>query len=176
MKKEKECESPDGRKSKNERIESFLLQRYDFRFNVVKSKPEFRRKGTDYPFSPVTKIDLNSFKREMDKDIGITTSSENIRSILESDFSPKIHPVREYFNRLERIDPKSNRYIRQLAQTVTVTNPEKWAEYLVKWLIGVVANALYDDRLYSNDGKGVALYTALIDNIAIQTKPEIDLF
>ncbi len=27
-------------------------------------------------------------------------------------------------------------------------------------------------RLYSNDGKGLAIYTALMDNIAIQTKPE----
>jgi hypothetical protein len=38
----------------------------------------------------------------------------------------------------------------------------------------VVANADFtpDNRLYSNDGKGVALYSALIDNIAIQTKPE----
>lgn len=38
----------------------------------------------------------------------------------------------------------------------------------------VVANADFtpDNRLYSNDGKGVALYTSLIDNLAIQTKPE----
>lgn len=38
----------------------------------------------------------------------------------------------------------------------------------------VVANADFtpDNRLYSNDGKGVALYTALMDNISIQTKPE----
>ena len=38
----------------------------------------------------------------------------------------------------------------------------------------VVANADFtpDNRLYSNDGKGVALYSALIDNLAIQTKPE----
>lgn len=38
----------------------------------------------------------------------------------------------------------------------------------------VVANADFtpDNRLYSNDGKGVALYSALIDNVAIQTKPE----
>jgi len=38
----------------------------------------------------------------------------------------------------------------------------------------VVANADFtpDNRLYSNDGKGVSLYTALMDNIAIQTKPE----
>ena len=38
----------------------------------------------------------------------------------------------------------------------------------------VVANADFtpDNRLYSNDGKGVALYSALMDNLAIQTKPE----
>jgi len=38
----------------------------------------------------------------------------------------------------------------------------------------VVANADFtpDNRLYSNDGKGVALYSSLMDNLAIQTKPE----
>jgi len=38
----------------------------------------------------------------------------------------------------------------------------------------VVANADFtpDNRLYSNDGKGVSLYSSIMDNIAIQTKPE----
>lgn len=38
----------------------------------------------------------------------------------------------------------------------------------------VVANADFtpDNRLYSNDGKGRSLYAAIMDNIAIQTKPE----
>lgn len=38
----------------------------------------------------------------------------------------------------------------------------------------VVANADFtpDNRLYSNDWKAVVLYSAIIDNIAIQTKPE----
>ena len=38
----------------------------------------------------------------------------------------------------------------------------------------VVANADFtpDNRLYSNDGKAVTLYSALMDNISIQTKPE----
>jgi len=38
----------------------------------------------------------------------------------------------------------------------------------------VVANADFtpDNRLYSNDGKAVALYSSIMDNIAIQTKPE----
>jgi len=140
----KEKENTDSRKSKNERIESFLLQRYDFRFNAVKSKPEFRRKNVEIPFSPVSKFDLNSFKREMDKAVGISTFSENIRAILESDFSSKVHPVKEYFKCLPRFDPKQHQYIRQLGKTVEVANFEKWLEYLVKWLIGVVANAVHD--------------------------------
>ncbi|MBC9909210.1 ATP-binding protein [Chitinophaga varians] len=38
----------------------------------------------------------------------------------------------------------------------------------------VVANADFtpENRLYANDGKAVALYTAIMDNIAIQTRPE----
>lgn len=38
----------------------------------------------------------------------------------------------------------------------------------------VIANADFtpDNRLYSNDGKSVILYAAIMDNIAIQTKPE----
>lgn len=38
----------------------------------------------------------------------------------------------------------------------------------------VVTNADFtpDNRLYSNDGKSVKLYSAIMDNIAIQTKPE----
>ncbi|KAA6308488.1 hypothetical protein EZS27_039854 [termite gut metagenome] len=76
--------------------------------------------------------------------IGISTSSDNVRTILESDFSPKIHPVREYFNRLPRLDPDISNYTLQLSQTVRVANSDKWLEYLVKWLVGVVANALHD--------------------------------
>ncbi|SFM91507.1 P-loop protein of unknown function [Chitinophaga sp. YR627] len=38
----------------------------------------------------------------------------------------------------------------------------------------VVANADFtpQNRIYANDGKSLALYTAIIDNLAIQTKPE----
>ncbi|KAA6330978.1 hypothetical protein EZS27_020368 [termite gut metagenome] len=140
----KEKEDIGGRKSKNEQIEGYLQERYDFRFNTVKSKPEFRSKNGNYSFSPVTKFDLNSFKREMDRTMGISTSSDNVRTILESDFSPKIHPVREYFNRLPRLDPDISNYTLHLSQTVRVANSDKWLEYLVKWLVGVVANALHD--------------------------------
>jgi len=140
----KEKKDSSVRRSKNEQIEAYLQEKYDFRYNVIKSKPEYRAKGIGNQFFPVTKFALNSFKRKIDTEIGISTSADNIRAILESDFSPKIHPVKEYFRQLPRSDPDENHYIIQLAQTLTLANPEKWNEYLTKWLISVAANALGD--------------------------------
>lgn len=62
--------------------------------------------------------------------------------ILESDFAERINPVQEYFRELPRVAEVKAIY--ELAATVTVQNPEHWAEYLMKWLVGVVANALND--------------------------------
>ena len=141
MKKEKDTAV---RQSKNERIEAYLQEKYDFRFNVIKSKPEYRTKNEKTSFQPVTKFSLNSFKRRIDTELGISTSAENIRTILESDFSPKVHPVKDYFRQLPRLDPNVSGNTHQLAQTVTTANSEKWHEYLTKWLMGVAANALGD--------------------------------
>src|SRR5690554_928329 len=94
-----------GKRSKNERIESFLREKYQFRFNTVKSRTEFRPSATNEMYSPLTKFDINSMRRLLDASQGITTSAENIRAILESDFCPKINPVQEYFHSLsEKVD------------------------------------------------------------------------
>lgn len=139
--KKTRSDAEGGKQSKNERIEAFLQKKYDFRFNVIKSKPEYRQKSFDMAFQAISKFNLNSFKRELDA-VGINTSAENIRTILESDFSPKIHPVKEYFKKLKTVNPQDGGVVFKLASTVKVSNPEKWHEYLIKWLIAVVANAV----------------------------------
>lgn len=130
-----------AKQSRNERIEAFLRERYKFRFNTIKSRTEYRitEKGA---FMPVTKFCLNSIRRELDRTTGINTSADNIRMILESDFAERINPVQNYFRNLPRRTGQST--IEQLASTVTVQNPEHWSEYLMKWLVGVVANAMKD--------------------------------
>lgn len=140
----KEKASASARKSKNERIEEELRTLYNFRFNTVKSRTEYRDIHAQGEFRPVTKYFLNSLRREIDVRIGITTSADNIRAILESNFAEKVHPVREYLLRLPLLNPLDLGYTEQLLQTAEVSNPEKWKEYLVKWLIGVVANAMSD--------------------------------
>lgn len=142
-KKKKNSDEDKGKQSKNERIEDFLQKKYDFRFNIIKSKPEYCLKNFGMAFQAISKFNLNSFKREMDA-VGINTSADNIRTILESDFSSKIHPVKEYFERLVPTSPQGRGAIFQLASTVQVSNPDKWHEYLTKWLVTVVANAISD--------------------------------
>ncbi|MDD2330508.1 MAG: VapE family protein [Bacteroidales bacterium] len=143
----KSCNEPataTGKQSKNERIEAFLRERYDFRFNTVKSRTEFRPSGTDELFTPLTKFDINSIRRLLDASQGFNTSAENIRSILESDFCPKINPVQEYFRLLPRLHAEDNSEIYRLSECVSLRNPKKWQEYLLKWLVAVVANAMDD--------------------------------
>ena len=140
----KEKASASARMSKNERIEEELRTLYNFRFNTVKSRTEYRDIHAQGEFRPVTKYFLNSLRREIDVRIGITTSADNIRAILESNFAEKIHPIREYLTHLPLLNPLDFGYTEQLLQTVEVSNPEKWKEYIVKWLIGVVANAMSD--------------------------------
>ena len=79
----------EGWQSKNERIESLLNVLYDFRFNTVKSRTEYRAASSSGLYQPVTKFVLNSFRRRLDATAGIVTSADNIRTILESDFARK---------------------------------------------------------------------------------------
>ncbi|WP_165026049.1 VapE domain-containing protein [Dysgonomonas sp. ZJ279] len=137
-------ETTSARQSKNERIEQQLRTLYSFRYNSVKSRTEYREVHAQGEFKPVTKYFLNSLRREIDVKVGITTSADNIRTILESNFAEKIHPIREYLSQLPMLNPRESCYTEQLLQTVIVSNPDKWEEYLIKWLIGVVANAMND--------------------------------
>ena len=143
-KRDNEAEHIEGRLSKNERIERQLNSLYDFRFNIVKSRTEYRAANTSGLYQPVTKFALNSFRRKLDVTEGVATSAENIRMILESDFASKVHPIREYLTALPLLNPAGHGYIKKLLNTVQVANPGKWEEYFTKWLVGVVANAMND--------------------------------
>lgn len=142
--------------SKNGEIEIYLSSRYEFRYNTVLGRTEYRSKS-DAHFSKVGRYEINTLRREIDNDIGIIASSDNLYSIIESSFSPRINPIQEYFKALPSMDiGSSNRdcgndvssslkAIPDLASCVVVRNSDKWLPYLTKWLVAVVANAM-DNR------------------------------
>ena len=125
--------------SKNGEIETYLSSRYEFRYNTVLGRTEYRSKN-DAHFSKVGRYEINTLRREIDNDIGIITSSDNLYSIIESSFSPRINPIQEYFKGLPLVDvsnssPFSLKGIPHLASCVVVRNSGKW-------LVAVVANAM----------------------------------
>ena len=135
--------------SKNSEIEAYLSSRYEFRYNTVLGRTEYRRMNSS-DFTKVGRYEINTLRRELDNDVGIITSSDNLYSIIESSFSPRINPIQEYFKRLPSVDLSSNpsfslKAIPSLASCVVVRNSDKWLPYLTKWLVAVVANAM-DDR------------------------------
>ena len=140
---------PRKTSSKNSEIEAYLSIRYEFRYNTVLGRTEYRRMNSS-DFTKVGRYEINTLRREIDNDIGIITSSENLYSIIESSFSPRINPIQEYFKNLPLVDvssssPFSLKAIPDLASCVVVRNSDKWLPDLTKWLVAVVANAM-DDR------------------------------
>ena len=146
-----ENNTPKQRKtsSKNGEIETYLSSYYEFRYNTVLGRTEYRGKN-DAHFSKVGRYEINTLRRELDNDVGIITSSDNLYSIIESNFPPRVNPIQEYFKRLPLADvssssPFSLKTIPHLASCVVVRNSDKWLPYLTKWLVAVVANVM-DDR------------------------------
>ena len=142
---------PRRTSSKNSEIEAYLSTHYEFRYNTVLGRTEYRSKANS-DFTKVGRYEINTLRREIDNDIGIITSSDNLYSIIESSFSPRINPIQEYFKALPLVDigcdeGNSNisslllKAIPELASCVMVCNHEKWLPYLTKWLVAVVANA-----------------------------------
>ncbi len=148
---EGENNTPKQRKtfSKNGEIETYLSSYYEFRYNTVLGRTEYRGKS-DAHFLKVGRYEINTLRRELDNDVGIITSSDNLYSIIESSFSPRVNPIQEYFKNLPSVDLSSNsslslKAIPELASCVVVRNSDKWLPYLTNWLVAVVANAM-DDR------------------------------
>lgn len=131
--------------SKNIQIEEFLSERYEFRYNTVLHRAEYRPRGTE-DYVAIDRYCINTLKRALNKDADVQTSSENLYSIIESDFSPQINPVQAYFHSLPAMRAVEQEAITALSNCVSVANPEKWREYLTKWLVAVVANAMDDKQ------------------------------
>ena len=93
--------------SKNGEIETYLSSRYEFRYNTVLGRTEYRRMNSS-DFTKVGRYEINTLRRELDNDVGIITSSDNLYSIIETSFSPRINPIQEYFKRLPSVDLSSN--------------------------------------------------------------------
>lgn len=134
-----------------EDIELFLNTQARFRYNEVTGKCEAalsEESGGD----GYTEIDdrlVNSLWSRMSKQ-GKTVHINDIRAILNSEYTSLFNPFTDYFDRLKPWDGVTD-HIGQLAATVHVKSEQSVFEgYFKKWLVAVIAS-LFDKEVVNHE-------------------------
>ncbi|WP_291046785.1 VapE domain-containing protein [Empedobacter sp. UBA1574] len=133
---EEEIDDDEEKPAAIERLEMFLNKRYNFRYNIVTGKLEYKKVRNQY-FKPITDFVENSILREVLK-AKVKCSIQGLRYLLMSDYVEQFDPFKEYFSTLPEINSEVD-YITELANTITTTNQELWLECFKKWFVAMVA-------------------------------------
>ncbi|MFV0152941.1 DUF5906 domain-containing protein [Empedobacter falsenii] len=133
---EEEIDDDEEKPAAIERLEMFLNKRYNFRYNIVTGKLEYKKVRNQY-FKPITDFVENSILREVLK-AKVKCSIQGLRYLLMSDYVEQFDPFKEYFSTLPEINSEVD-YITELANTITTTNQELWLECFKKWFVAMLA-------------------------------------
>lgn len=121
-------------KKLNDKIE-FLRSNYNFRYNEVNSKVEFKLL-TEEDYKPLEDRNLNSIFIQMAQN-GIESGVNELRIIINSNLMPIYHPFTEYFNNLPKLKGTEN--IDKLIATVNTHDDEFFKWSFTKWIVAWVA-------------------------------------
>ena len=124
------------------KAETFLKGRYDFRYNEVTGRVEYRRHGT-CEYAMLQDYDLNSINRQLQ--LGhIKIGVDGLAGLLRSEYSVRFDPFKEYYDSLPRWDQATD-YIALLAGSVALKDESErsaFETYLRRWLVAAVACAI----------------------------------
>ncbi len=124
-------------------IESYLLSKYDFRYNLVRLSNEFKEKS-QVDFLDFEKRDRSNLFIELKKNAFKVTLTD-LDALLESrDFAKDYHPFKLYFENLPKWNGKVD-YFRKLASYMTFideSEKERFILHLKKHFIRIIKQAL----------------------------------
>ena len=127
-----------------DKLEMFLNNRYNFRYNKVLGKLEFKTlKATKW--KPMTDFSENSILREILK-AKVKCSINSLRNLLHSDYCEMFDPFEVYFENLSNNHDETD-YITMLADTVTTTKQDLWRTCFKKWFVAMVACVLDEKQV-----------------------------
>lgn len=127
-----------------DKLEMFLNNRYNFRYNNVLGKLEFKTLKA-HKFKPMTDFAENSILREIMK-AKVKCSINSLRTLLHSDYCPIYDPFVDYFENLSENEEDTD-YITLLADTITTTKQELWHTCFKKWFVAMVACVLDEKQV-----------------------------
>lgn len=117
------------------RVERFLTDTYDFRYNLLTEETEYRPVGAvGKPFAPVGKRELNTFCLQAHAQ-GVPCWDKDINRYLYSNCVPAYHPFRLYLDELpawdgvDRLEPLARR----------VSADPLWIAGFHRWMLALTA-------------------------------------
>ena len=131
-----------------EDMERFLDSTIRIRYNTIVSQPEWSPVNEDdaeqdAPWALLTNNDLNSLWRRMSKHTGLTLDPNQLKNLLNSDYSPQYNPFEEFVAGLPEWDGVTD-HIASVASMVTVRGEHDYfARCFKKWFVGFIAG-LFD--------------------------------
>lgn len=139
-----EQEIPAIQKSKNisdfEKVENYLSDRYEIRFNEVANEIEFRHKGATSGFEVLNE---NNIYIELQKAF-INFSQAKLTALLRSSFVTFYDPFKDYFENLETYSTNEPDYILNVCKYLPIRedDKERFNNQFKKMLVRCIACAL----------------------------------
>ena len=116
------------------RLETFMLQEYELRYNLLTEQPEFRTRGSQAAFQTVTKRMQNTFVLHAHAR-GIAAWDVDMGRLLNSCFLPDFHPMHHYMQHLPSWDGED----RVTPLAMRISSDPLWLEGFHTWLLGMAA-------------------------------------
>ena len=122
-------------------IRQWLSQRVEVVYNLVTDQTMFMIKNTADWLQLDERV-LCSIRGQIAADTGKRVLKQDVRDVLNSDFSRLSHPVREYVEALPAWDRRDR--VKELCSHVSAQEPQYFEWTLHKWLVAAVATWMSD--------------------------------
>lgn len=128
------------------RMEAFLQEQFDFRFNRLTEETEYRRRtpGSSV-FATVSQRELNSFCIAARKE-GIDCWDRDVSRYIYSGSIPEYHPFHLYMDELPEWDGMDR--VEACARRVSASS--LWIRGFHRWMLGLASGWMEMDRLHAN--------------------------
>jgi predicted P-loop ATPase len=131
--------SKAGRIDDSDKIEEWLFNYAEWRFNTLNGNVEYRNDETDHKWKAASNYLYNSLIRRIQKELNEKRSAAAVKTILESEFSEKIDPILDYFELLPEWKEGDTDYIEELSGSLDTKHPHR-DEFFKKWIVATAAN------------------------------------
>lgn len=133
-------------------IRQWLSERIIARYNLVTDQMLWRPKGENPEWKQVDNIFYNTLRGRIAADTGKRVLTQDVKSVVESDFAEQVHPVREYIQLLPSWDGvdrvaevAGHVHVKATLQNQSDEDAQRSLyQRLKQWLVGMVATWVND--------------------------------